>query len=43
LGPRSMTVRTGMADYCMGADGSRQVNRTRHPGVDIQPDWQPHG
>ena len=27
--------------YTMRADGSGQVNRTRHPGVDIQPDWQP--
>jgi Tol biopolymer transport system component len=26
--------------YTMPADGSRQVNRTRHPGSDIQPDWQ---
>ena len=29
--------------YTMDADGGRQVNRTRHPGVDIQPDWQAHG
>jgi Tol biopolymer transport system component len=27
--------------YSMRANGSRQVNRTRHLGVDIQPDWQP--
>jgi Tol biopolymer transport system component len=27
--------------YTMRADGSRQVNRRQHPGVDIQPDWQP--
>jgi hypothetical protein len=27
----------------MRADGSRQVNRTRHPGFDIQPDWQASG
>jgi hypothetical protein len=29
--------------YSMRADGSRQVNRTQHPGVDIQPDWQASG
>lgn len=29
--------------YTMRADGSRQVNRTQHPGFDIQPDWQASG
>ncbi|HSO55293.1 MAG TPA: hypothetical protein VL330_21730, partial [Actinomycetes bacterium] len=29
--------------YTMRADGSRPVNRTRHPAFDIQPDWQASG